>query len=185
MNSMLKSARLGYARYVVVLSLLQHPLLLVCRLYWGGLFVSSGFGKLTHLALTAEKFANWHVPAPYPNAVAAGTTELVCGALLVLGAASRIVTVPLIGTMIVAYLTAHIDEVTDLYTFVTAPPFLHLFTCLLVLLFGPGVFSIDYLVSRYVLGSHCGTIAGTGGSCRSANEDDSARPQNLRKGIQA
>ena len=45
---------------------------------------------------------------------------------------------PLIGTMIVAYLTAHLDEVTDLYTFVTAPPFLNLFTCLLVLVFGPG-----------------------------------------------
>ena len=127
MNSILRTASHWHARYVRVLSWLQHPFLLACRLYWGGLFVSTGFGKLTHLALTAQRFADWHIPAPYPNALAAGTTELLCGALLVLGAASRIVTVPLIVTMIVAYRTAHVDEVTDLYTFVTAPPFLHLF----------------------------------------------------------
>ncbi len=170
MNSTLHKARRWYARYVVAASLMQHPLLLACRLYWGGLFVSTGFNKLTHLALTAEKFAGWHVPAPYPNAVAAGLTELVCGSLLVLGAASRVAAVPLIGTMVVAYLTAHVDEVTDLYTFVTAPPFLHLFTCLLVLVFGPGSFSADYLISRFVLGSHCGSRAGTVEQCASTTQ---------------
>ena len=104
MNSTLRNARPLVCTLRAPLSLLQHPFLLACRLYWGGLFVSTGFSKLTHLALTAERFADWHIPAPYPNAVAAGTTELFCGSLLVLGAASRIVTVPLIGTMIVAYL---------------------------------------------------------------------------------
>jgi putative oxidoreductase len=183
MNATLQMASHWYGRYTYVLSLLQHPLLLACRLYWGGLFVAAGFGKLTHLALTSEKFANWHIPAPYPNAIAAGTTELVCGSLLVLGAASHIVTVPLIGTMIVAYLTAHIDEVTDLYTFVTAPPFLHMFTCVLVLLFGPGVFSIDYLVSRFILGRHCGARSGSDGSCTSTTSGRSISPPNLPKGI--
>ncbi len=183
MNATLQTADNWYTRYVYVLSLLQNPLLLVCRLYWGGLFVAAGFGKLTHLALTAEKFANWHVPAPYPNAIAAGTTELVGGSLLVLGAASRIVTVPLIGTMIVAYVTAHIDEVTDLYTFVTAPPFLHLFTCVLVMLFGPGVFSIDYLISRFILGRHCGARPGSDGSCTSTTVGRSISPPSLQKGV--
>ena len=79
MNSILQTARHWHARYVHVLSWLQHPFLLACRLYWGGLFVSTGFGKLTHLALTAQRFADWHIPAPYANAVAAGTTELLCG----------------------------------------------------------------------------------------------------------
>ncbi len=152
MQSKLQAAQYWYERYARTVSLLQHPLLLACRLYWGGLFVFTGYNKLTHLSLTAEKFADWHIPAPYPNALAAGTTELVCGSLLVLGAASRIVAVPLIVTMIVAYLTAHADEVTDLYTFVTAPPFLNMFACVLVLLFGPGKFSADYLIGRFILG---------------------------------
>ncbi|HTU27490.1 MAG TPA: DoxX family protein [Pirellulales bacterium] len=152
MRLSLDTFRHGYDRYVEWLSYLQHPLLLLCRLYWGGLFIYTGSNKLSHLALTAEKFADWHIPAPYANAVAAGCTELVCGALLVVGLASRFITIPLIVTMIVAYRTAHADEVTDLYTFVTAPPFLHLLACTLVLVFGPGVFSLDYLVGRLLGG---------------------------------
>ena len=180
MNSILRRASHWHARYVHVLSWLQHPFLLACRLYWGGLFVSTGLGKLTYLALTAQRFADWHIPAPYPNAVAAGTTELLCGALLVLGAASRIVTVPLIVTMIVAYRTAHVDDVTDLYTFVTAPPFLHLFACTLVLLFGPGAFSIDYLVHRFIFGSSCDSRSNPDAGCDSKNSGTS--PKDLQKG---
>ncbi|HEX4143068.1 MAG TPA: DoxX family protein [Pirellulales bacterium] len=153
MNSKLRTPRRWYGRYVGLLSRLQHPLLLACRLYWGGLFIFTGYNKLSHLALTAQRFADWHIPAPYANAVAAGTTEMVCGSLLVIGLASRFITIPLIVTMIVAYRTAHIDEVTDLYSFVTAAPFLHLMTCTLVLVFGPGAFSIDYLIGRFFFGS--------------------------------
>jgi len=159
---------------------MQHPFLLVCRLYWGCLFISTGVAKLTHLALTAQRFTDWHIPAPYPNAVAAGATELLCGAMLVLGVASRFVTVPLIVTMIVAYRTAHIDEVTDLYTFVTAPPFLHLFACTLVLLFGPGAFSIDYLIGRFILGSSCHPKSNPDANC--VSKTSSTSPQNPQKG---
>ena len=69
--------------------------------------------------------------------------------------------------MVVAYRTAHVDEVTDLYTFVTAPPFLHLFACTLVLLFGPGAFSIDYLIGRFILGSSCDSRSNPDASCES------------------
>jgi len=143
--------RQAYSRYVRWLSVLQHPFLLACRLYWGAQFVNAGMGKLLHLDLYAERFASWHIPVPHLNAVMAGITETVCGGLLVLGAGSRIVTIPLIVTMIVAYRTAHVDEVTNLYSFVTAPPFLNLLTCVLVLLFGPGALSVDYLLARYFL----------------------------------
>ena len=143
--------RLGrwYLRCAAGVSLLQHPLLLACRLYWGGQFILTGHGKLTHLYATAEHFAGWHVPAPCPSAIASGLTELICGSLLVIGLASRIAAVPLIVTMIVAYLTAHAAEVTNLDTFVNAPPFLFLMACVLVLVFGPGVFSIDFLVDKF------------------------------------
>jgi putative oxidoreductase len=146
---MIKRLRRWYLRYAAVVSLLQHPLLLACRLYWGGQFIQTGFAKLTHLNVIAEHFAGWHVPFPYPSAIAAGTTELVCGSLLVVGLASRIASVPLIFTMIVAYRTALVNDVTDLASFVTADPFLFLMTCVLVLVFGPGVFSVDYLLRKF------------------------------------
>src|SRR5262249_35284998 len=80
----------------------------------------------------------------------AGTTESVGGLLLLLGVASRVVTIPLIVTMLVAYATAHADVVHALWSnpnlFVKAPPFLYLLTALLVLCFGPGLLSIDGLV---------------------------------------
>ncbi len=138
-----------YPQYVRWVSLLQHPFLLACRIYWGASFVQAGFGKLTHLSLYAERFANWHIPAPQFNAVMAGITECICGSLLILGAGSRVITVPLIVTMIVAYRTAHINEVTDLYSFVNCAAisqFINLHT-------GAAVrsrrLSVDYLAGRF------------------------------------
>ena len=123
-------------------------------------------------------------PRALPSALAAGTTEMVCGGLLLLGLASRFVSVPLIFTMTVAYLTAHADEVTDLDSFVTAPPFLFMLTCVLVLLFGPGGVSIDYLIGRFVVRrqSELGTIPDR----RAALPDSvhSPSPHDSRKGMQ-
>ena len=64
--------------------------------------------------------------------------------MLLIGVASRIITIPLIGTMLVAYLTAHTEQLVravmadNAPLFFKAPPFPYLFTCLVVLLFGPG-----------------------------------------------
>jgi hypothetical protein len=58
----------------------------------------------------------------------------------------------LIGTMLVAYLTAHTEPLYALWgntpLFFKAPPFPYLFTCLVVLLFGPGLFSVDGIINR-------------------------------------
>jgi len=89
----------------------------------------TGVRQADSLALTAQRFTDWHIPAPIRMPLQP-VRRMLCGAMLVLGVASRFVTVPLIVTMIVAYRTAHIDEVTDLYTFchraaVSAPVRLH------------------------------------------------------------
>ena len=85
--------------------------------------------------------------------------------------------------MIVAYLTAHADEVTGIYTFVTAPPFLNLLTCVLVLLFGPGVFSVDYLVRRFVFGRNTDSTASPSGMPGAAISGPAAH--NFRKGTES
>jgi len=72
--------------------------------------------------------------------------------LLLLGLGSRLVSIPLTFVMVIAYLTADFDKVKHIFAepdkFVTADPFLFLLAAVIVFAFGPGVFSIDYLIAR-------------------------------------
>jgi putative oxidoreductase len=133
-------------------SLLQSPLLLVIRLYWGWSFAQTGWGKLTHLEKTAGFFASLNIPLPKLNAIAAGCTECGGGILLALGLLARPVAVPLIFTMIVAYVTADNEALHALFSdpdkFVSAAPFLFLLASVIVLVFGPGRLSLDALLRR-------------------------------------
>lgn len=138
-----------------LLAYLQPILLLVLRLYWGYQFFLSGKGKLTNIDNVTNYFATLQIPMPYLNACAAGLIECVGGLLLLVGLGSRVITIPLILTMLVAYGTAHQTELTGLFSnpdgFVTAPPFLFLLASTIVLVFGPGWASVDELLNRYVL----------------------------------
>ena len=127
---------------------LQHPLLLLLRLYFGWTFFVAGKGKLMNLKATASTFEMWEIPMPQFNAFMAGITETVLGLTFLAGLAGRVSAIPLIVVMIVAYLTAHRAEVDSLNDFVGAAPFDHLLACLIVLAFGPGLFSVDGLVVK-------------------------------------
>lgn len=140
------------AQFDAAASLLQSPLLLVIRLYWGWSFAQTGWGKLMNLDRTAGFFESLEIPLPKLNAIAAGGVECVGGILLALGLFARPASVPLIFTMIVAYVTADNEALralgSDPDKFVTAAPFLFLFAALLVLAFGPGKFSLDALLGK-------------------------------------
>jgi putative oxidoreductase len=70
--------------------------------------------------------------------------------LLLAGLASRVTTVPLIFTMIIAYITASPDAVKNIFSkpddFVTADPFLFMLAAIIVFVFGPGPLSADGLI---------------------------------------
>jgi putative oxidoreductase len=131
---------------------LQSPLLLAIRLYWGWQFAQTGWGKLMNLDRTAGFFASLDLPLPKVNAVLAGGTECIGGALLALGLFARPASVPLIFTMLVAYWTADREAlsaiVSDPDQFVTAAPFLFLLASTIVLAFGPGKLSLDALLGK-------------------------------------
>ena len=133
-------------------SYLQSPLLLALRLYWGWQFFQTGKGKLMNHDKVAEFFASLHIPMPGFNAWLAGGTECVGGLLLLVGLATRFVCLPLIFVLCIAYVTAESDALKQIFSdpdkFTAATPFLFLFACLVVLAFGPGVFSLDWLLSR-------------------------------------
>ena len=128
---------------------LQPLLLLVFRGWWGWSFFLTGKGKLTHLDKTTEFFTGLNIPLPKLNAIMAGSTECFGGLLLLAGLFSRVVSVPLIFTMFVAYATADKEALraffSDTDKFTGATPFLFLLACVIVFAFGPGKLSLDAL----------------------------------------
>jgi putative oxidoreductase len=150
-NKLISLARAFHDFLVKAASYLQSPVLLVMRLYWGWSFYQTGLGKLRNLERTADYFHTLGLPLPGFNAAMAGTVECVGGLLLAIGLASRLAAIPLIITMVVAYLTAEIDVVKNIFSepdkFIAADPFLFLLTAVLVLAFGPGALSLDRLIA--------------------------------------
>ena len=136
-----------YQRFSSVASLLQSPLLLIIRAYWGVQFVLTGWGKVTHLDKVAGYFESLHLPAPKLMVIMAGGTELIGGALLALGLISRFAALALSFTMCVAYATAEREALHAIFQdpdkFTQATPFLFLLVSLIILAFGPGAISVD------------------------------------------
>lgn len=161
MNAAWAKARKVYETiFLRCTSKMQQGFLLLVRLYWGWGFFVAGKGKVMNLKATADTFEMWEIPMPGLNALLAGTIESLFGLTLLVGLASRVSAVPLIGVMIVAYLTAHREDLSSLNAFVGAPPFTYLFACLIVFLYGPGLFSVDRLLGRK-FGCGCDTQCAT------------------------
>jgi putative oxidoreductase len=131
---------------------LQSPLLLALRLYWGWQFFLTGRGKLQNLDKVTEFFKSLHIPFPHFNACLAGGTECLGGLLLLAGLGARLVSLPLIFVLVTAYVTAEADALKHIFNdpdkFVMATPFLFMLSCVVILAFGPGVFSLDWLIAK-------------------------------------
>lgn len=156
-----------YGKYKSVLNHLQSVALLLFRMIYGEQFFLAGLEHLRNHADTVSNFKDFGVPFPEINAWMAGGTEMICGSLLFLGVASRFISIPLIFTMLVALCTAHkasfihifqpvlnddgtvkkalIYRIDDWFGQLPMP---YLLTALLVLAFGPGLFSIDALIKK-------------------------------------
>ena len=142
-----------YDGFVRVVSSLQSPfLLLFVRLYWGWEFMEDGWGKLHHLPKVAEYFASLNLPAPGQTALFVSIIELVGGILLAVGLFSRLTGLVLTVNMLTAYVTGDREALFSVFTapdkFSAAAPYMYLFASLVVLIFGPGKFSLDTLFER-------------------------------------
>lgn len=133
---------------------LQPFLLLALRLYWGLGFFQSGIGKLQDIAKTREFFASIEIPFPLFNAYLVGCIETIGGIALFFGLAARLLSLPLIAVMCGALATAHFGELIKIFShsdvFTVASPLTFLIVALVVFAFGPGAFSLDGLLKRYV-----------------------------------
>ena len=120
----------------------------ISRLTLGWIFLQSGWGKLNDLPRVIAFFSDLGIPAPQIQAPLAAATEFVCGALMLLGLVTRFASLPLIGTMLVAILTAKrgdIHELSDLFGFAE---YLYIVLALWLGAYGPGPISVDSLIAR-------------------------------------
>ena len=142
--------RRGYELLVSGAKLLQSPFLLLLRVYFFWQLFQTGQGKLAHIDKISDYFTSLGIPLPTLNAYMAGATETFGSLLLIVGLASRLTAIPIAVVMAVAYLTADLEAVTGIFSdpdkFVKADPFPFLVSAVIVLVFGPGKFSLDALI---------------------------------------
>jgi len=135
-------------RVLAALASLDGVALLLGRLAVGLLFVSTGWGKVHHLAKVTAFFEALGIPAPGFHAVLVGTTELVGGAAVALGLATRMAAAPLSATMVVAILTAKLEDIHGIFDLVGADEFTYLVVLIMLVVLGPGRLSIDHVIAR-------------------------------------
>jgi len=110
----------------------------------------TGWAKIDNLDAMAERFAEWGIPFPAFSAALSGYTELVGGALIVLGLLTRLASVPLFVNMVVAIATVNIKRVSSLDDFVELSEPLYALVFLWLVFTGPGRISLDALLRRWL-----------------------------------
>jgi putative oxidoreductase len=141
-----------YRRFQHGTAALEGPFLLLVRLYWGWQFAQTGWGKLHHLSHVTQFFISLGIPLPGFNAVFVSGLEFVGGILLIAGFATRFMGLLLAVDMIVAYLTTDLSALASILSdpdkFYNDAAYTFLIASLIVLVFGAGRFSVDYLIWR-------------------------------------
>jgi putative oxidoreductase len=111
-------------------------------------FIQTGWGKLNDLPQVTGYFTQLGIPAPGLNAAVAASTEFFGGLLLLVGLGTRLVSLPMAFTMVVAILTAKREALDGLTTLFGFEEWSYLVMFLTVALVGPGGLSLDALLAR-------------------------------------
>lgn len=129
---------------------LQFAAPLLTRLLVGVTFFYTGQGKLQNLDRTTAFFTDLGIPFASANALFISSLELVGGICLMLGLGTRVFSLLLSSTMIVALLTA--DKASFLGKFpaelTDVSPVVLLVLLIWLALYGPGRVSLDWFLGR-------------------------------------
>lgn len=134
-----------------------HAAVLLVRLIVGGVFLSEGIQKfLFPTALGVGRFVKIGIPYPEVMAPFVGVVEVGCGALLVMGLATRLAAIPLTIDMIVAIATTKVPMLLKSGFWATAhearPDWSMLLGSLYLLAVGAGPWSLDAYLARRLAG---------------------------------
>ena len=121
---------------------------LLARITLGYVFVTSGWGKVTHLEKVTAYFTELGLPAPHFQAGLVGTTEIAGGVLVAIGLGTRLASIPLAFTMVVALLTAKRAEIMGASDLFGTIEWTYLAMLVWLVLEGSGRFSLERLFAR-------------------------------------
>ena len=123
------------------------PLLLMRLLIAYGFYGPASM-KWNDINSIAEWFESLGIPLPYLNAYLAAGTETLGVLLLVLGLGTRIITIPLIITMLVAIKTVHWENGFEAGENGFEIPLYYIIMLLTLFIYGPGKLSLDKLIKN-------------------------------------
>lgn len=125
-------------------------LLLILRVVFGYAMFRTGWGKLHHLDAVTQSFTSLGIPMPGINAMVVAACETAGGILIIAGLATRLAASVLVVILSVALLTAHRSEVTEFFAkpgaTAAVDAMAYWATMVMFSLFGPGMFSADYIL---------------------------------------
>jgi putative oxidoreductase len=131
----------------------------LARLTVGTVFLRSGWGKLHDLESVTNFFTSLGLPAPAFQARLVASSEFVCGALLLVGLATRFAAAPLIIVMCVAIRTALWEQVDGVASLVGLLEFAYLALLFWLATDGAGPLSLDRLIADAWQRRHPGSHA--------------------------
>ena len=118
----------------------------LARLTLGVLFIGTGWGKLHSIPDVTQFFTDLHIPAPGFQARLVATTEFVGGLMVLVGLGARLISVPMLFTMVVAILTAKRADIDGLSSLLGFEEWSYLVMFLWIAVAGPGPLSLDRLL---------------------------------------
>lgn len=117
---------------------------LLLRIFFGGMFVYFGYGKIEMYDAILPNFGDIIGIGAELSFHLVIFAEFFCGLLVLLGLVTRFSVVPIFITMIVAYFVAHgNDAFND-----KMPAFIFMVLCIPVFILGSGKYSIDYFIFK-------------------------------------
>jgi putative oxidoreductase len=137
-----------YYKFVDLMTKAEFLPLLAIRLLLAYEFYGPAMEKLTDFAGTVAWFDELGMPLPAVNAFFATTTEVLAFILLPLGLGTRILSIPLIITMIVAIITVHGPNGFNVCDGGYKFPVYYIIMLSVLLTRGAGMASVDYWLGK-------------------------------------
>lgn len=140
-----------YQRATVWLANLKSLPLFFFRLILAYGFYGPATMKLGNVSGIAEWFGGMGIPLPALSAYLATGTEVAALVLLPLGLATRLISIPLIFTMIIAIVTVHLGNGFAAGDNGFEIPLYYILMLVALLINGAGKFSVDHLISKRLM----------------------------------
>jgi putative oxidoreductase len=138
----------AYHCYVSNTTKFQNLSLLLIRLVLAYGFYNPAMMKVKNIDGIISWFASMGIPLPALNAYMATTTEILGVVLLTLGLGIRIITIPLIITMVVAIVTVHWSGGFEAGNNGFEIPLYYILMLFALFTFGAGKYSIDAIAKK-------------------------------------